>query len=95
MNDQDYTLQDVLSAIEVYNVMIAGKTGSGTFDVGSLSRGLSSFSLDKQDWKVIESGPLQGSRACENKFGYLLQRPQPINEISLIAKDTAKVIGIV
>jgi len=51
--------------------------------------------IESAEWKPVTTGALAGSRYFLCEHGVVLQRPNPSNEMSLIAKETAEIIGII
>jgi hypothetical protein len=89
------TLEQLVTAIEAWNYMKAGKKTDGTFSV-SMSDILAGASLFADaDWTLITAGPLTGSQFTKTQHGLVVQNPKPSNEISLIQEGTAKLLGII
>jgi hypothetical protein len=92
----DVNLEQLCTAIEVWNYTNAGKKSNGTqtFDMRDIIEGAALFASPDTPWVVIESGPLTGHRYCKTQHGLVLQAPKPSNEMSLLAEATARTLGV-
>ncbi len=93
----EVTLEQLVTAIEAWNYMKAGKKTVGTFSVPmqDIIKGSSLFAKFDTQWEMVTKGPLLGSRFVRTQHGLVVQNPEPSNEISLIQEGTAKLMGII
>lgn len=87
------SLEQLCSAIELWNKTHTTTLGGmGSWDVHDLLQGMSLFAAPDTKWYPIETGGLAGSRYCKTPHGLVVQRPEPINEMSILQVETAKLL---
>ena len=71
--------------------------GDRTFNpdkLRDLIEGMGLFAKPEVQWKPVAIGPMAGSRYCVTNHGFVVQAPQPVNEMSLIPFETGKLLGM-
>lgn len=91
----DISLEQLVTAIEFWNYSKAGKKGQFSAPVHDILSGAELFAKLETEWVYITKGPLSDSRYVKTIHGYVVQSPQPSNEISLVQENIAKVMGII
>ena len=94
----EVTLEQLTQAIKGFNLMNAPSHQQGRTqfdaDVRDLIEGMGLFAKPEVQWKMITSGPMASSRYCVTPHGFVVQAPQPVNEMSLIPFETGKLLGM-
>ena len=86
------SFENLMNIIKTWNAIYSSGTGSMSANVADLIE--AGKVIESAQWKPA-NGAMTGSRYFECEHGIVVQRPQPSNEMSLIPKDTAKLLGII